>query len=109
MIRTMDSGQFSISFSKPGVIRGNHYHHTKMERFIVIKGKAKISFQNIITDNYYEFIVDDTEVKIITIPVGYTHKIENIGKGEMILIMWCNELFDSKNPDTYFKRVENEI
>ena len=109
LIRTMDSGQFSISFSKPGVIRGNHYHHTKMERFIVIKGKAKISFQNIITDNYYEFIVDDTEVKIITIPVGYTHKIENIGKVEMILIMWCNELFDSKNPDTYFKRVENEI
>ena len=108
LVRTLDSGQFSVSFSKPGVVRGNHYHHTKMERFIVIKGKAKISFKNIIDESYYEFEVDDTEIKIVTIPVGYSHKIENIGNSEMILVMWCNELFDQNNPDTYFKNVESD-
>lgn len=106
LVRTFDSGQFSISFSKPGVIRGNHYHHTKMERFIVVKGKAKISFKSVKDDKYFEFVVDDTNVKIVTIPVGYTHNIENIGNDEMILVMWCNELFNTNNPDTYFKEVK---
>ncbi len=105
LVRTLDSGQFSISFSKPGIIRGNHYHHTKMERFIVVKGKAKISFKSIITDEYIEFTVSDEDIKIITIPVGYTHNIENVGTDEMILILWCNELYDSNHPDTYFKEV----
>ena len=106
LVRTLDSGQFSISFSKPGIVRGNHYHHTKMERFIVVKGKAKISFRSIISDDYIEFEVDDKEIKIITIPVGYTHNIENIGDDEMILILWCNELFNQNHPDTYFKEVK---
>lgn len=106
LLRTYETGQFSISYSKPGIVRGNHYHHTKMERFIVIKGKAKISFSSILTDDKYSFIVDDSEIKIITIPVGYTHNIENIGDEEMILAIWCNELFDKDHPDTYFKKVE---
>ncbi|MBQ4584451.1 MAG: NAD-dependent epimerase/dehydratase family protein [Bacilli bacterium] len=106
LMRTYECGQFSVSFSKPGVVRGNHYHHTKMERFIVIKGKAKISFSSVINDDKYSFIVDDSEIKIVTIPVGYTHNIENIGDDEMILAIWCNELFDKKHPDTYFKKVE---
>ncbi len=108
LMRTHECGQFSVSFSKPGIVRGNHYHHTKMERFIVIKGKAKISFKSIVDENdKYSFIVDDSEIKIITIPVGYTHNIENIGDGEMILAIWCNELFDKEHPDTYFKPVSN--
>ena len=106
LMRTYECGQFSVSFSKPGVVRGNHYHHTKMERFIVIKGKAKISFSSVINNDKYSFIVDDSEIKIVTIPVGYTHNIENIGDDEMILAIWCNELFDKEHPDTYFKRVE---
>mgnify|MGYP003289818612 CR=1 FL=1 len=106
LLRTKESGQFSVSFSKPGIIRGNHYHHTKMERFIVIKGKAKISFSSVINNDKHSFIVDDSEIKIVTIPVGYTHNIENIGDGEMILAIWCNELFDKEHPDTYFKKVE---
>ena len=105
LVRTKECGQFSISFSKKGVIRGNHYHHTKLERFIVVKGKAKISFSSVINDDKYSFIVDDTEVKIVTIPVGYTHNIENIGEEEMILILWCNELFDKEKPDTYYRKV----
>ena len=105
LVRTNECGQFSISFSKPGIVRGNHYHHTKLERFIVIKGKAKIGFTSVVDGNSYEFIVDDNDIKIVTIPVGYTHNIENIGDSEMILAIWCNELFDQNHPDTYFKEV----
>ncbi len=105
LARTFSAGQFSISFSKPGVVRGNHYHHTKLERFIVIKGKARIGFTNVITEESYSFEVSDENVQIVTIPVGYTHNIENIGEEEMILAIWCNELFDKENPDTYFKKV----
>lgn len=106
LVRTLPAGQFSISFSKPGVVRGNHYHHTKMERFIVVKGKAKITFESVVDNTKKEFIVDDTNIKIVTIPVGYSHNIENIGDGEMILCMWCNELFDENKPDTYRKIIK---
>ena len=108
LVRTFDSGQFSVSISKPGVVRGNHYHNTKMERFIVIKGKAKITFTSIINNDSYEFFVDDTDIKIVTIPVGYTHNIVNIGDDEKILAIWCNELFDKEHPDTYFKAVNED-
>ena len=108
LIRTNDSGQFSISFSKPGIVRGNHYHHTKIERFIVIKGQAKIKFTSILDGTSYEFEVDDKDIKAVTIPVGYTHNIENIGEDEMILAIWCNELFNPEYPDTAFKPVNNE-
>lgn len=106
LVRTKECGQFSISFSKPGIVRGNHYHHTKLERFIVVKGKAKIGFTSVVDNSSYEFIVDDSEIKVVTIPVGYTHNIENIGDDEMILAIWCNELFDKEKPDTYFKEVK---
>ena len=100
---------FSVSFSKPGIVRGNHYHHTKLERFIVIKGRAKISFSSVIDENdNYSFIVDENDIKIVTIPVGYTHNIENIGDKEMILAIWCNELFDKEKPDTYYKKVREK-
>ena len=105
LVRTYDSGQFSVSFSKPGIVRGNHYHHTKLERFIVIKGKAKIFFKSVIDGSHYELIVDDNDIQIVTIPVGYTHNIENIGNEEMILAIWCNELFDKDKPDTYYREV----
>jgi len=105
LVKTSKSGQVSVSVSKPGVIRGNHYHHTKMEKFIVIKGSAKITFKHVITLETKEFYVDDNDFKIVNIPVGYTHNIENIGKEEMILLIWCNEIFDSSKPDTYFKEV----
>ncbi len=106
LVRTMKNGQFSISMSKPGVVRGNHYHHTKMERFIVVKGKAKITLKSIIDNTVKEFYVSDQEIQIITIPVGYTHNIENIGDDEMILILWANELYDENNPDTYYKEIK---
>ena len=106
LIHTVDSGQVSISVSKPGVFRGNHYHHTKMEKFIVVRGEAKITFQHVITGELKEYLVDDKVFKIVNIPVGYTHKIENIGNSDMILILWCNELFDKSNPDAYMMEVK---
>lgn len=107
LVRTLDSGQFSVSFSNPGIVRGNHYHNTKMERFIVIKGQAKISFKKVDSDECIDFYVDDRDIKLVTIPVGYTHNIENVGNEEMILFIWCNELFDEKHPDTYFMEIPN--
>lgn len=105
LAHTKSCGQFSVSTSKPGVIRGNHYHHTKMERFIVVKGKAKISFRQIFSDEVYTYDVDDANIQIVTIPPGYTHKIENVGDTEMVLFLWCNEIFDKDKPDTYYMEV----
>ena len=105
LAHTKSCGQFSVSTSKPGVVRGNHYHHTKMERFIVVKGKAKISFRQIFSDEVYTYDVDDANIQIVTIPPGYTHKIENVGDSEMVLFLWCNEIFDKEKPDTYYMEV----
>jgi UDP-2-acetamido-2,6-beta-L-arabino-hexul-4-ose reductase len=105
LLRTNEVGQFAISFSKPDVSRGNHYHHTKMERFIVVKGCARVQLQKIDDGTYYQFEVSGEKIQSVTIPVGYTHKIENIGDGEMILIIWGNELFEEAKPDTFFRKV----
>lgn len=105
LAHTTTSGQFSVSVSKPRVIRGNHYHHTKIERFIVVKGQAEISFRHIENKEIYTYHVNDSKLEIITIPPGYTHKIENTGQDEMILFIWCNEIFDKNNPDTYYMEV----
>lgn len=106
LIKTVNCGQVSVSISKPGVVRGNHYHHTKMEKFMVVKGMAKITFKHIITGDLKEYFVDDKEIKIVNIPVGYTHKIENIGKDDMVLLLWCNEIFDPSTPDTYLMEIK---
>lgn len=105
LIRTIGSGQFSVSHSKPGIVRGRHYHHTKMERFIVIKGKARIGLRKLGEKEVRNFYMSDENIQIITIPVGYTHDIENIGDDEMILVMWSNELFNKDKPDTFFHEV----
>lgn len=105
LIHTKSSGQFSISTSKPGIIRGNHYHNTKVEKFIVIKGSAIISMRKIDKKEVHKFRVDGDKLQIVTIPVGYTHNIKNTGNDEMILLIWCNEIYDNNNPDTYYEEV----
>ena len=105
LVHTKDSGQFSVSTSKPGITRGNHYHHTKIEKFIVIKGQATISMRKVGEDKVHQFKVSDDKIKIVTIPVGYTHNIKNTGNSEMILLIWCNEIFDNNNPDTFYEEV----
>ena len=101
LIRTKEAGQVSISTTNPNIVRGGHYHNTKMERFIVIKGKARIEFEHVIDHTKYEFTVSGDKLQYVTIPVGYQHSINNIGDEELVLILWANELFDPEIPDTY--------
>ena len=101
LVRTKEAGQVSISTTKPNVVRGEHYHNTKIERFIVVKGKAKINFEHIITHEKIEFEVSDEKLQYVTIPVGYQHSINNVGDSELILIIWADELFDKDKSDTF--------
>ena len=109
LVRTKEAGQISVSTTNPNVLRGGHYHNTKMERFIVIKGKAKIEFEHVINHNKYEFEVSGDKLQYVTIPVGYQHSINNIGEDELVLILWANELFDPNIPDTYVMEEEHGI
>ncbi|MGL4672191.1 polysaccharide biosynthesis C-terminal domain-containing protein, partial [Cetobacterium sp.] len=105
ILRTVDSGQFSISTSKPGVTRGNHYHNTKNEKFLVLKGEATIRFRHIFSTEVIEYPVSDKKLEVVDIPTGYTHNITNTGSEDMILVLWANEQFDEKKPDTYYLEV----
>ena len=105
LIHTKDSGQVSVSTSKPGITRGNHYHHTKIEKFIVLDGEAIIKIRKIGETKTHEFSISSNKLQIITIPVGYTHNITNVGNKDMILLIWCNEIFNKNNPDTFYEEV----
>ncbi|MBD3792486.1 MAG: SDR family oxidoreductase [Campylobacterales bacterium] len=104
-LKTLDSGQFSISTTAPGVTRGNHYHDTKNEKFLVIKGEASIKHRQIHGDEVIEYKVSDKKMEVVEMIPGYTHDITNTGDTEMVLLLWANEIFDRENPDTYFLKV----
>ena len=106
-LKTQDSGQFSISTSAPGVVRGTHYHNTKNEKFLVVKGEASIKLRQIHGDDIVEFTVSDKKLEVVEMIPGYTHDICNTGNDEMILLLWANEIFEIQKPDTYFKEVLN--
>ena len=108
ILKTLDSGQFSLSTTAPGITRGNHFHHTKNEKFLVVKGEALIEFRHIVTNEIISYNVSDKEMQIVEMIPGYTHNIKNTGNEEMILVLWANETFDQNNPDTYFLEVRNE-
>jgi UDP-2-acetamido-2,6-beta-L-arabino-hexul-4-ose reductase len=105
ILKTLDSGQFSLSTTAPGIMRGNHYHHTKNEKFLVVKGEATIEFRHIVTNEIVSYNVSDKKMKIVEMIPGYTHNIKNTGDEEMVLFLWANETFDQNNPDTYFLEV----
>lgn len=103
MLKTKDSGQFSYFTAHPGITRGGHYHHSKTEKFLVIKGAASFRFRNIISDELYELKTSsDNPVVVETVP-GWTHDITNVGSDEMLVMLWANEIFDRDFPDTYAK------
>lgn len=104
-LKTPDRGQVSINISKPGITKGNHWHHTKNEKFLVISGEAIIRFRKIHNDKIIEYKVSGEKLEVVDIPVGYTHNIENIGTTDLVTVMWANELFDPEHPDTYFLNV----
>ncbi|MGB4614263.1 MAG: NAD-dependent epimerase/dehydratase family protein, partial [Erysipelotrichaceae bacterium] len=104
-LRSEDRGQVSINISKPGIVKGNHWHHTKNEKFLVVKGEGIIRFRQIYSDEIIEYKVSDKKLEVVDIPTGYTHNIENIGETDMVTVMWANEAFDPENPDTYYLEV----
>lgn len=104
-IKTPDRGQVSVNISKPGVTKGNHWHHTKNEKFLVVSGQGVIRFRNIDSNEVIEYFVSGDKLRVVDIPVGYTHNIENLGDTEMVTIMWVNEIFDPEKPDTIFLEV----
>lgn len=105
IIRTVDRGQFSVNISKPGITKGNHWHNTKNEKFLVVSGKALIQFRKIGTTEIIDYHVSGDKLEVVDIPTGYTHNIINEGSTELITFMWCNECFDPNKPDTYFEKV----
>lgn len=104
-LRTVDRGQVSINVSKPGITKGNHWHHTKNEKFLVVSGEGLIRFRHIDSDEIIEYRVSGKKLQVVDIPVGYTHSIVNVGETDLVTVMWVNEPFDPENPDTYFLEV----
>jgi UDP-2-acetamido-2,6-beta-L-arabino-hexul-4-ose reductase len=104
-LKTPERGQVSINISKPGITRGNHWHHTKNEKFLVVSGNGVIRFRKMDEEKVYEYFVSGDKLEVVDIPVGYTHNIENLGTGDMVTVMWACEQFDPQNPDTYFLEV----
>lgn len=104
-LKSNDRGQVSVNISKPGITKGQHWHHTKNEKFLVVSGTGVIRFRKIDSEEVIEYFVSGDKLEVVDIPVGYTHNIENLGEGDMVTVMWVNEIFDPSRPDTYFEIV----
>jgi UDP-2-acetamido-2,6-beta-L-arabino-hexul-4-ose reductase len=104
-IRTPDRGQVSVNIMKPGIIKGNHWHQSKNEKFLVVSGKGIIRFRKIGSEEILEYYVNGDLLQVVDIPTGYTHNIENMGDIDLVTIMWANECYDPDKPDTYFEEV----
>lgn len=106
MLKTPDCGQFSYFTAHPGVTRGEHYHHSKTEKFLVIRGTAHFGFRHIETQQEHEVIIRGGEARIVETVPGWTHNITNIGDDELIVMLWANEIFDRQRPDTIAMKVK---
>ena len=108
LLKSINIGQVSVNVSKPGVVKGNHWHNTKWEFFMVVSGHALIQERNIYSDEVINIEVDGDHMKAVHILPGYTHNIINLSKTDnLVTVMWANELFDKEHPDTFFEVVEN--
>ncbi len=101
MLKTPDGGQFSYFTAYPGITRGGHYHHSKTEKFLVIKGQARFKFRHMQTGESHELVTSGAKAEIVETVPGWTHDITNIGSDEMIVMLWANEVFDRQRPDTF--------
>lgn len=107
IIRTADRGQFSVNISKPGITKGQHWHNTKNEKFVVVSGHGLIQLRKIGTDEVINFEVSGDMMEVVEMIPGYTHNIINLSDtDDLVTFMWCNECFDPNRPDTYFEPVE---
>lgn len=105
MLKTQDSGQFSFFTAHPGITRGGHYHHTKTEKFLVIKGAARFRFRHVVTNESCEVYTSGDAPRVVETIPGWTHDITNIGDDELIVMLWANEIFDRQRPDTITSKV----
>lgn len=105
MLKTKEAGQFSFFTAHVGVTRGGHYHHSKTEKFLVIKGQACFRFRHMMTGEFYELVTSGEQPEVVETVTGWTHDITNIGNDEMVVMLWANEIFDREQPDTYTKAV----
>ncbi|NLP47433.1 MAG: capsular polysaccharide biosynthesis protein CapF [Clostridiales bacterium] len=105
IIRTPERGQFSVNITKPGITKGNHWHHTKNEKFLVVAGEGVIRFRKLGSEKVIEYHVSGDKMEVVDIPPGYTHNIENTGQVDLVTFMWANEPFDPGKPDTWFLKV----
>jgi len=104
-IKSNQFGQIFVSKTKPGITRGNHWHHTKIEKFLVLSGEAEIRFRNVNDDKTIDYKVSGDKLEVLDIPAGYTHSIKNIGKNDLLTLFWSDEIFNPEDTDTYFKEV----
>ena len=102
LIKTEERGQVSVNITKPGITKGNHWHHSKNEKFIVVKGEAMICLRKLDSDVVLDYKVNGDQIQVVDIPPGYTHSITNIGEDDLVTVMWANEIFDPEDPDTYY-------
>jgi UDP-2-acetamido-2,6-beta-L-arabino-hexul-4-ose reductase len=107
VLKTKDSGQFSFFTARPGVTRGGHYHNSKTEKFLVVRGKAIFRFRHMQTGDTYEIATSDTRYEIVETVPGWTHDITNVGEQDLIALLWANEIFDPEKPDTYQEPLGN--
>ncbi len=107
IIRTLNAGQFSVNISKPGITKGNHWHSTKNEKFVVVSGHGLIQLRKVGTDEVVNYEVGGGDITVVDMIPGYTHNIINLSdKEDLVTIMWCNECFDPDKPDTFFDEVQ---
>ncbi|MDC6166166.1 UDP-2-acetamido-2,6-beta-L-arabino-hexul-4-ose reductase [Paucibacter sp. XJ19-41] len=106
MLKTPDCGQFGYFTAFPGITRGEHYHHTKTEKFLVIKGTASFGYRHILTNETYEIITRGGDGRIVETIPGWTHNVSNIGDDELVVMVWANEIFDRQKPDTIAQKVQ---
>lgn len=107
-LKSNDRGQVSINISKPGITKGEHWHHSKNEKFLVVKGEGLIQLRDIFSEKVIEYSVSCNKLEVVDIPTGYTHNIINNSDEDMVTVMWVNEPFDPSKPDTYFEKVNKD-
>jgi UDP-2-acetamido-2,6-beta-L-arabino-hexul-4-ose reductase len=106
ILKSADRGQVSINISKPGITKGNHWHHTKNEKFVVVSGKGLIRFRKHGSTDIIEYHVSGDRLEVVDIPTGYTHSIVNEGDTDLVTLMWCNECFNPEKSDTIYEEVD---
>jgi UDP-2-acetamido-2,6-beta-L-arabino-hexul-4-ose reductase len=105
MLKTPDCGQFGYFTAFPGITRGEHYHHTKTEKFLVIKGTARFGYRHIITNETHEIVTKGGEGRVVETIPGWTHNVTNVGDDDLVVLVWANEIFDRQKPDTVAQKV----